>query len=123
MAKKKPKEEMPKKWYLAFDEAEIRDATNEATVDAYGEAEEHSGFLSTVDECLETPFSARALGMDVIVTDVLHSDEDPFAIDFQLTFPDGSHHRLDVRFVEPKKPLPEGHIYLAAYMKWRSRLG
>jgi hypothetical protein len=48
-------------------------------------------------------------------------DDDPFGLDL-VCERNGHKHRVDARSVELIKPLPEGAVFLAAYLDWRSRL-
>ncbi len=57
-------------WTDRLDKAEVDEAMDEATVDAYGEEEQHTGILTAIQDELEFPFKVEALGETVIVVDM-----------------------------------------------------
>ncbi|MCE5308360.1 MAG: calcium-binding protein [Acidobacteriales bacterium] len=46
----------------------------EATVDAYGEAEQTGGFFTMIEEHLDIPFSTTVLGVEVVVKEIDMTD-------------------------------------------------
>lgn len=118
---RKPKGE-PKRWTDGLDADEVRAALEEATVDAYDESEQHTGLLTMVENELVFPFRARVLGEEVDVVGMEWPEDDEFGLDL-LCERGGTRHRIAARSVELIPPLPDGHLYLAAYLAWKRTAG
>lgn len=110
------------KWTDGLDPEEVREALEEATVDAYGEEERHSGVLTMIQDEVEFPFRAVVLGQQVDVVDMDWPDDDPFGLDL-VCERGGKQYHIEARSVELIEPLPEGHLYIAAYLDWKCRMG
>jgi hypothetical protein len=108
-------------WTDSLDEADVEKALEDATVDANGEDERHSGLLSAIQDELEFPFQAQVLGETVTVVDMEWPESDEFGSDLVIER-NGQRHRIEARSVNLLPPLPKGHLYLAAYLDWKSRL-
>ena len=104
-------------WMQSMDEDAIREAREEATVDCYDEHEQHSGLLTMVEQELQFPFAARVIGEEVSVVDMEWPESSEFGLDLVVEH-SGERHRVDSRSVELLEPLPDGHIFLAAYLTW-----
>ena len=118
MPKRTPKKTSPTRWTNRLDPEAVDAAYEDATVDAYDEEEQYSGFLSVLEDELVFPFSAKIFDDVVTVVDFEASDDAGFCID--LIFErDGKRHRIAAWSVELIEPLPEGHLVLAAYLKWQ----
>ncbi|HWO40036.1 MAG TPA: hypothetical protein VNO32_65560 [Candidatus Acidoferrum sp.] len=88
----------------------------EATTDAYNEAEQIVGFLTLIDDSLATPFETSVLGVDVTGERVdLTEGEEIVAICRR-----GSK-TLRVPIVDLPLPFPppRGAEWIAAYRSWR----
>jgi hypothetical protein len=108
-------------WTDGLDTDEVREALEEATVDAYNEYEQHTGLLTAIQEQLAFPFRARVLGEELEVVDMQWPEGDEFGLDLMCER-GGGRHRIEARNVELIPPLPEGHLYLAAYIAWKRTL-
>ena len=104
-------------WTETLDEDDIREAREEATVDCYDEHEQHSGLLTMVEQELQFPFAARVIGEEVSVVDMEWPEDSEFGLDLVVEHKD-EQYRIDARSVELLEPLPDGHIFLAAYLTW-----
>ncbi|HPM84970.1 MAG TPA: hypothetical protein PLF81_29910, partial [Candidatus Anammoximicrobium sp.] len=114
MARKPKSKSGSGKWMEGLDPKEVKEALDEATVDAYGEYEQHTGLLTMVQDQVVFPFRARVLGEEVDVVDMEWPEDDEFGLDL-VCERGGKRHRVEARSVELIPPLPDGHLYLAAY--------
>lgn len=60
---------------------EVDAAREEAWVDTYRDDEQHTAFLTAIEDLLSFPFKARVLGDDVTVVGVEWPDDDGFGLD------------------------------------------
>ncbi len=95
----------------------LRELIEEATVDCYGEEEQHSGLLTMVQESVDCPFRAKVIGEEVTVVD-LEWPKSGYGL-FAVCERDGKKHRVDVNSLEWIKPYPEGFEWIEAYLLWR----
>lgn len=109
------------RWTDEFDEQKVRDALEDATVDACDEYEQHTGLLTMIEEEVQFPFKAKMLGEVVDIVDMEWPEDDEFGLDF-ICERSGQQHRVEARSVDLVPPLPEGHLYIAAYLAWKRRL-
>lgn len=107
------------KWTDLLDEADVKEAMADACVDAYDEHEQHSGLATMAQEQVECPFKASVLGEEVDVVGIEWPEDDAFGLDLVCQRDDGQQYRIEARCVELLPPLPEGHLYLAAYLFWK----
>lgn len=71
-----------------------------------------------LEDELAFPFSAKIVDDVVTVVDFEASDDAGFCID--LIFDrDGKRHRIAAWSAERIEPFAEGHLVLAAYLKWQ----
>lgn len=108
-------------WTQKLDAEAVEAAMEEATVDANGEDEQHSGLLTVIGEELQFPFSAQVLGETVTIVDMEWPEHDGFGLDL-IVERDGERHRMEARSVELLEPLPAGHLFLAAYLAWKKHV-
>lgn len=118
MAKRAAKAKLATDWIERLDGEEVDAAHEAATVDAYDEYEQHTGFMTALEELLAFPFSAKVMDETLHVTGMAWPKNDEFGLDL-LIERNGESHRMDARSVELIEPFPEGHLTLAAYLKWR----
>jgi len=87
----------------------------EATVDAYGESEQATGFLTMLEEHLALPFDATILGEAVVVERIDISGADEL-----IAMCRRGAKRQQVRLVDLELlvPRPKGAEWLAAYVRW-----
>jgi len=107
-------------WTQGLDAEEVLAALKEATVDAYGDDEQHTGLLTAIGDELVFPFRARVLGEEVSVVDMKWPEDDEYGLDL-VCERNGEKYPIAARSVELLKPLPEGHLFLAAYLEWKRR--
>ncbi len=100
----------------AIDPRRLREMAEEATVDAYGESEQISGWSSMLDEHLAVPFETVVLGVAVIVE--------------RLDLRDGlqivaicrrgrARQAIEIRELPLQTPKPAGAEWIEAYRHWR----
>ena len=118
---KKSKSTESIKWYESLDKEAIKTAFEDATVDAYGDDEQHTGLFHVIAEDIEFPFQGSVLGDEVTVVRAEMPDSDRLGIDFVVE-KNGKQSRIECRSVELLPPFPEGHLYLAAYLWWKERI-
>ncbi len=107
-----------KRWWEKLDEQKVREALEDATVDAYGEDEQHTGLLTVTQDELLFPFRAKVLGDDVEIVDMEWPEDDEYGLDL-VCERNGQRHRVEARSVDLLETLPDGHLYLAAYLMWK----
>jgi hypothetical protein len=92
----------------------------EATIDAYGEYEQVTGFCCVLEDRLELPFETTVLGGPVKVVKLDQTDDDQIV----AVCTRGRHRQaiplLDLALPDPP---PAGWEYLAAYRHWRRGRG
>ena len=103
------------------DRARLRPLIEEATVDCYGEAEEHMGLMNLIEENVVCPFKAKVIGEDVEVVELCAPDAG-FGLDAVCRCK-GKDYRIDINSLEWPKKKPEGFELIEAYQAWRSSLG
>ncbi|MEQ1903851.1 MAG: hypothetical protein ABL888_06680 [Pirellulaceae bacterium] len=117
--KSKPKKVVP--WWKSLDGADIREAMDEACVDAYDEHEQCMGLTTMAMEELAFPFPAKVMGEPVSVVDAETPEHDPFGLDL-IVLHKQKRYAIAAGSVEMPEPLPDGHLFLAAYLHWRALL-
>jgi hypothetical protein len=90
----------------------------EATVDAYGESEEATAFLTVLEEYLALPFGATVAGEAVIAEKI-----DLRGADELIAFCRRRGKREKVRLLDLELPVPwpKGAEWVAAYHRWSRR--
>jgi hypothetical protein len=97
-------------------QGEIKRLIDEAVVDAYGEEEQVGGFLTMMEEHLDLPFSAKVLGVDVVVENV------DMACDGQIVAAcrrGKTRQKVEILDLPLPTPAPAGTEWIAAYRYWR----
>lgn len=90
----------------------------EATVDAYGDSEQRSGFLCMLEDKLGLPFEARVLGVAVIVEGV---DLTPAEEIVAICRRGRERQAIPILELPLPSPRPAGAEWIAAYRHWASR--
>ncbi len=93
----------------------------EATIDCYGEAEQHSGLLTMIEDNVECPFRAKVIGEEVLVTG-FEWPKAGYGL-FAVCERNGSEYQVDTNSLEWIKPLPEGYKWIEAYRAWLEGIG
>lgn len=99
------------------DKAQLRELIAEATVDANGEDEQHSGLLTMIQDEVVCPFKARVIGEEVEVID-WEWPKEGFGL-YAVCQRKGKKHKVDVNSLEWIKPCPQGFQWIEAYLAWR----
>lgn len=89
-------------------------------MDCYGEEEQCSALTEMAAQELAFPFPATVMGESVEVVDTASSKYDPLGLDLVVVHK-GKQYAIAAHCVELGKPLPDGHLYLAALLQWRSK--
>ena len=105
---------------MATSKERIRELIEEATVDAYGEDEQHSGLLTMIEDNVETPFSAKIIGEKVTVVDLTYPKSGYGLV--AVCERNGKKHRVDITSLEFVKPRPVGFEWIEAYLDWRGNV-
>jgi hypothetical protein len=95
-------------------EKELDALVKEATVDAYGDDEQLSGFAVMIEENLKMPFETTVLGVQVTVTGITQTESSIVADCVR----DGQHQAISVLDLPLPEPSPEGAQWIAAYRHW-----
>jgi hypothetical protein len=90
----------------------------EATVDAYGESEQATAFLTALEEYLPLPFGAIVLGEAVVVEKIDLSGADEL---IAICRRGGKRQRVRLLDLELPVPRPKGAEWVAAYHRWSRR--
>jgi hypothetical protein len=95
--------------------ARIRALIQEAVVDAYGDEEQRTAFLTMLDEHLAVPFETEILGVHVTVERIeLTDDEQIVAICSRGRL----RQRISVLDLPLPQPVPAGAEWIEAYRAW-----
>jgi hypothetical protein len=90
----------------------------EATVDAYGESEQATAFLTVLEERLAVPFAATVLGEAVIVEKIDLSEADELIAVCRRR---GKRQKVRLLDLQLRVPRPQGAEWVAAYHRWSRR--
>ena len=97
----------------------LEELIEEATVDAHDEYEQHSGFLTMIEENVVCPFRAKLIGEEVDVTD-FEWPQSGLGLKAVCAYK-GKTYPIDATSLEWIAPLPEGFEWLEAYFAWLKR--
>ncbi len=102
-----------------FPTAELDQLIEEATVDAYGDAEQTSGFYTMLEDHLSVPFTVDVLGAQVIVDRVDLTDDGRIVA---VCRRGKTRQRISILDLPVPDPLPAGWEGIEAYRRfWRGR--
>jgi hypothetical protein len=90
----------------------------EATVDAYGESEQATAFLTALEEYLALPFGATILDEAVVVEKIDLSGADEL---IAICRRRGKRQKVRLLDLELPVPRPKGAEWVAAYHRWSRR--
>jgi len=107
-------------WNRDLDATEVRESMDDACVDCYDQHEQICGLFTMVDQELAFRFPARVVDEQVEVTSATTADYDSLGIDL-IVVHKGKEYSIAAHSVELETPLPDGHLYLAAYLEWKSK--
>jgi len=100
--------------------AQLQELIGEATIDCFGEDEEHTGLLTMIEEYVVCPFRATVIGEPVEVTGFRWPDSGYGLL--AVCRRNGKTHPVDIDSLEWIEPLTEGYEWIAAYQAWRKRI-
>ena len=103
------------------DRARLRALIEEATIDCYGEEEQHTGLLTMIEDNVECPFRAKVIGEVVEVTG-FEWPKEGYGL-FAVCERNGRRYQVDINSLEWMKRLPEGYEWIEAYFAWREGVG
>jgi len=98
-------------------QAVLDELVEEATVDAYGEDEQLTGFYTMIEDDLTLPFTTMVLGIEVTVAGIDLTDFGIVAICVR-----GTHRQsIPIPDLPLPAPPPPGSEWIAAYRHWAGR--
>lgn len=100
---------------LRVSKARLAEMIEEATVDAYGESEQTTGWFTMIDQNLAVPFETTVLGMLVTVERI---DLSPSEQIVAVVRRGRNRQTLPILDLPMRSPLPEGAEWIEAYRQW-----
>jgi hypothetical protein len=94
---------------------DLESLVEEATVDAYGESEQVSGFYTMLENDLELPFNTAVLGAEVTIERIDITDDDHIVVVCQR---DRKRQRRPILDLPLPEPPPKGWEWIEAYRYW-----
>ena len=98
-----------------LEKARLKALIAEATVDAYGESEQRTGFYTTLDDHLNVPFATTILGVTVIVERVDMIEDDQIVA---ICRRGRSRQAVPILELPLPTPRPAGAEWIDAYRLW-----
>lgn len=95
--------------------AKLADMIEEATVDAYDESEQATGWFAMCEEHLELPFDTVVLGVPVRVTRIDHRDDDRLVA---ICTRGRDEQPIGLADLPLPTPIPAGAEWIEAYRRW-----
>jgi hypothetical protein len=100
---------------LRLSKARLEEMIEEATVDAYGESEQTTGWFTMIDQNLAVPFETTVLGVVVTVERIdLSASEKIVAVCRRGR----NRQALPILDLPLPSPIPEGAEWIEAYRQW-----
>jgi hypothetical protein len=96
----------------------LAEMIEEATVDAYGESEQATGWFTMFEEHLDLPFETQMLGATVTVTSIDLRDDDQINA---VCARGRERQAISLVDLPLPVPLPDGSEWIEAYRQWRGR--
>ena len=90
----------------------------EATVDAYGESEQATGWFTMIEQHLAIPFETQVLGTRVTVTKVDLGNDDQISA---VCTRGRNRQAISIVDLPLPSPPPDGSEWIEAYSHWRGR--
>ncbi len=98
--------------------ARLAEMIEQATLDAYGDSEQITGWFTMIEEHLVVPFETKVLGIQVTVERVdLNRSEQIVAVCSRGR----TRQSLPVIDLPLPTPLPDGAEWIEAYRRWRTQ--
>ncbi len=98
-----------------FSAAKLDELIEEATVDAYDESEQTTGFYTMFEEHLAVPFKTTVLGVEVTVERIDMTDDEQIVA---VCVRDKSRQRIPIADLPLPEPPPKGSEWIDAYRRW-----
>ncbi len=113
--KAKPKASKTSATKRLLSPARLDELIADATVDAYDESEQMTGFYTMLEEHLKMPFETEVLGVEVTVRQVdLSDDQRIVAVCARGSF----RQRIPILDLPLPSPEPKGSEWIDAYRRW-----
>ena len=96
-------------------EAKLDELIEEATVDAYGESEQTTGFYTMFEEHLAVPFKTEILGVEVTIERIDLSDDEQIVA---VCSRGKAKQRVPILDLPLPSPPPEGADWIMAFRRW-----
>ena len=101
---------------MRLSRARLDELIEEATVDAYGDAEQAAGYYTMMENDLATPFSTQVLGVEVTIERIDMTDADEIVA---ICKRGGKRQQIPILELPLPSPPPKGAEWIAAYRHWR----
>ncbi len=88
----------------------------EATIDAYDESEQVSGFFTMMENDLAVPFKTKMLGVEVVVETIGMTDDEEIVA---VCKRGGAQQEIRIIELPLPEPPPTGAEWIEAYRRWR----
>jgi hypothetical protein len=95
--------------------ARLDELIEEATVDAYDESEQSTGFYTMFEENLAVPFKTEVLGVEVTVERIDMIDDEQIVAICERS---GTRLRVPIADLPLPDPPPKGAEWIDAYRRW-----
>jgi hypothetical protein len=99
---------------LKLSEEELDTLIEQATLDAYNDEEQLTGFAVMIEDNLQMPFETTVLGVMVTVKGITQAEAGIVADCLR----DGQHQAISVLDLPLPEPPPKGAEWIAAYRRW-----
>ena len=96
--------------------SQLEALVDEATIDAYNEAEQAAGFFTMMEDNLRLPFETEMFGFKVTVQRVDMAEDDAIVA---ICKRGGKRQRVSILDLPLPSPPPEGAEWISAYRFWR----
>ena len=118
MKSSKPKPKATARTRGGLSAARVAEMIEEATVDAYGECEQATGWFTVLDDTLDVPFETEVLGVRVTVRRLELRDDNSIVA---VCARGAERQRIGIVDLPLPSPKPEGAEWVEAYRHWRGR--
>ena len=99
----------------SLSKAKLDEMIEEATVDAYGDSEQITGFFCLLEEHLQLPFNTEVLGIEVTVESLDVTDEEEIVV---ICSRGKSRQRISILDLPLPSPPPQGAEWIDAFRRW-----
>jgi len=96
--------------------ARVAEMIEEATVDAYGECEQATGWFTVIGDNLDLPFETKVLGVTVTVKRLELRDDNSIVV---VCAHGADRQTIGIVDLPLPSPKPQGVEWIEAYRRWR----